>query len=647
MKRTSISVPLLILCSSISCCRALDTFNFSQCAIDVMDTFARDPHAVTLLDKDGQPTQDPAQAWGIPLGLCDTACGPRGDTEVFSWTVFSAAVAQWLLPWLALTAQLPYETRDGGTNMLALALAVGSPMLISYSLAITILTSRWLNRQFARLRNENETRGGHQVAVLSAAVYILKEMQHVPIAIGDSKERFAQLVVNPRNKLWWTTLQDELQRTHRDFTYSLGAQAAWVIVVAIIAMVNFFGIIDNSTVRAIGVAINSLWMWMIPVTLGWVWVGTQNSANTIRDGLMRASSAATIVPPPDPAAKEMLGFQDFTQENIPSAHGYGDIERRSASPEETSSMMAQVQTQPRSSAASSVTAASTHEEPLLVDPTYPIRVHPRLEGSKAEAGPIFNFARFPSHLQKCSLVIDTFHAMATNLHPNRQHAVDGSAWKVGDDWAKNLVGTPAQMSSWLFGTAHTAARPPAIETTAMFVHATAVAAFLQWGTTGAAVLLAYKTPVVGLGCVSGTYLLYGVTASLVWLLAVSSAYLSHRYAADISNHRDPSTMPLNFRVLEVVIPVTRYLAKGPACLNAMWVLTLSVLQFAGRYQNCWCMSIMGKAGWVILWATDQQIAQVAWGSWIGSAALVLATVILVTLFVLNSGGEEIFKRQRQ
>lgn len=201
------------------------------------------------------------------------------------------------------------------------------------------------------------------------------------------------------------------------------------------------------------------------------------------------------------------------------------------------------------------------------------------------------------------------------------------------------------MESWLF-TDHGQKWKPTINAGLIFTQATVVAGFLQWGTTGAAVLLAYQTPVVGLGCVSGAYLLYGLGATLVWIFLVFPALLSHRYGPALSDPVQAANLS-HRRTLAVLIPTTRYLGKTIAWLNAGWVLTLRVLQFAGRYQNCWCMSIMRRAGWVILWATDEQIAQAAWGSWIGSATLTVVTVVTVTLFVLSGRGEEIFERQEQ
>ncbi|KAJ7728642.1 hypothetical protein B0H16DRAFT_1211656, partial [Mycena metata] len=50
---------------------------------------------------------------------------------------------------------------------------------------------------------------------------------------------------------------------------------------------------------------------------------------------------------------------------------------------------------------------------------------------------------------------------------------------------------------------------------------------LQWGTTGAAVFVAYWTPSIGIGCRSGSYLIYGVAATLSWIILVLSHLLLH------------------------------------------------------------------------------------------------------------------------
>jgi hypothetical protein len=56
---------------------------------------------------------------------------------------------------------------------------------------------------------------------------------------------------------------------------------------------------------------------------------------------------------------------------------------------------------------------------------------------------------------------------------------------------------------------------------------------------------------------------------------------------------------------------------------------------------------MGRSGWVMLWASNSQVAQVAWGGWVGEVVLGVVTVIGAALFFLNARDEDIFEKQRQ
>src|SRR2546421_9258565 len=51
---------------------------------------------------------------------------------------------------------------------------------------------------------------------------------------------------------------------------------------------SLFIINDNDT-GALGVTMNSIWTWMIPICLGWVWIGSQTSHSGIREALRKAS----------------------------------------------------------------------------------------------------------------------------------------------------------------------------------------------------------------------------------------------------------------------------------------------------------------------------------------------------------------------
>jgi hypothetical protein len=446
-------------------------------------------------------------------------------------------------------------------------------------------------------------------------------------------------------------------RTKRDFTYSLGAQTVWVVVTEGIAILDFFTIIDSSTI-GIGVAINSLWMWLIPITLGWVWVGTQNSAATIQEGLMRASINATLSSQNGKGKRAMVGFKDCSGDNA-LGRPKEDEEWNSEDPAAVPLMEENV----GSSGDSAVTCTASDpptlpklgEDPVLIVQGTPtvtqsliveplIFVRPTLAGCSMESGPIFNFARPWSHLRTCSQVIRCFQQMNTNLDPEKKKSVSG-AWS--ENWEENVAGTAEEKEDWIFPKSS----PPANEETGAKIgmicfQAAIVATILQWGTTGAAILMVYNTPVIGLGCESGGYLIYGLAATLVWSLLVLSAYLSHHYAEQLSS----SSLQKNIRfstLLSILIPTTRILGKTLAWINAGWLLSISLLQFANRYNNCRCQSCMAKSGWVMLWASNSEVAQVAWGSWVGAVILGVVTAIGAALFFLNARGEEIFEKRRQ
>jgi len=214
-------LPFLLVClfavlflksSTVS---AAGLFNFTQCAINVNETFTSAFNSTSLVASDGRFTANLAEAWGIKYMDCVKICG--GGWEAFDWAFFSTSVGAWLLPWLAFTAQLPYETKDSFTDLLSLHLAIGSPMLITYSLCLRVLNSRWINMRFRRLRCQNEEVGGRQVAAMEAARVFLRESQHVPIGISGSRSTIAQLIVSPANASWWESLQEKVLDSKREW----------------------------------------------------------------------------------------------------------------------------------------------------------------------------------------------------------------------------------------------------------------------------------------------------------------------------------------------------------------------------------------------------------------------------------------------
>lgn len=177
-------------------------------------------------------------------------------------------MTNYLLPWIALTAQLPYENGTPWDTLMSFCLSLGSPALITYSLMITLLNRIWIYTKFKSLikrtrHNRLEDRYRAYGRRIEALFYLLSESQQVPLRTTQTEFWLSSLVVSPLNQQWWENLQERLQRSRRGFTFSLFAQillAGFVWMFTIIsAILAAWG---NST-TALQIAAATLWTWLV------------------------------------------------------------------------------------------------------------------------------------------------------------------------------------------------------------------------------------------------------------------------------------------------------------------------------------------------------------------------------------------------
>ena len=433
--------------------------DYSQCALDANETYFRAPNKTFLYDQHGNPTNNASQAWGISYKSCKNLCRTPENGHFYDWNFLSQGITSWVLPWLALTAQLPFGAKGKKSNLLALFLALGSPALISYSLALTVLNSKAINRMFREIEvNSQPSQQADVIKLLQFPRKVLIEIQHIPIQILNGPRReLAQLVVCPENRAWWESLHERIQLTKRGWTLSLYAQIAYVSIAQIITVVQFFTSGSSSNNVGIGLAINSLWLWMIPVVLGWVRVGTQTSADSVKTAIMNIQ--VPILYPKRDSSNACLGIHDRTVYN----HGFSlrSIEH-----------VKQQFDIPNSSFGLSI------------------------PGCELELGYIFNCARVWSHLNAAKHVTEAYKNMIDQQFARR--TVSGRPWvHEAASWNDNFRGSPEQMSRYISATN--------IDEPDLSVHASgsldlyknlALAAFvamlLQWGSTGAAIVIAYQ-----------------------------------------------------------------------------------------------------------------------------------------------------------
>ena len=301
-----------------------------------------------------------------------------------------------------------------------------------------------------------------------------------------------------------------------------------------------------------------------------------------------------------------------------------------------------------------------------------------VRGDETEEGPIYNYARIFTWFQfnRCLTRaveatlenIEHGHAVQkqvplvdlTNGHtdPQTSHQpAESESWAPWSDVSveENLNGDAEELAHYCRLTQpggnirayiplHEFWQDSEVNVFGHIASAGAVALLVQWGTAGAAIAIAYLTPTIGLGCRSGSYVLYGVLGTLVWALTVASMSLSHwamiLYQDSPRNSPSRSFLDPRYRTpghsfLCAAAVITRTVGKLLAIANAAWIVVSSIFEFIGFYDSCWCEGnqlTLGKNGWVLLFKGPPALKEAAKSYWVGGT--VLSTVTCVASFFL-------------
>ncbi|SPQ23026.1 292aed90-b939-4f33-9189-9e4aacd86745 [Thermothielavioides terrestris] len=609
-----------------------------------------------LVDAYGVPMRDLTNnTWGVNYTTCETHCGFAAIpvTDIFNFATFSAALTSYFLPWLALCAQLPFENAGPGDIFIGLCLAVGSPALITYSLALTLFNRSWAVKQVQRLLDRSVRRRQHLPAALAhtAAEFeqfevrlqsflsLAVEGQQVPLRASVVRHWLSSLIVSPANTAWWATVRERVRLSRRRPTLSLHAQISLAGIVWVFTIFTGVSAAVGAINTAIEIATSTLWVWLIPVTWGWIWVGTQydKGSITIEDALHAAEAHRAQLPPDYPDSQTETGPQEaifvesgLTREPAAAVTQHGQLH-----------------------------PASNH----LLEPPKTLGMDTR--GDEAKEGPVYTYARVFTWWAFTRRILDAFETTLDKMVENRQcrempnpvaieqqqpppanppqpnnnnnnnkppptppRMLVGSAWQMSKYC--NLpttrqgfpqAGDPAPVRAY--------SRLRDVETAvwARMRDALAVALFAQWGTTGAAVVIAYNTPMVGWGCRSGSYLLYGLLGTAALACLLRSALLSHlamrmyqqAYVAGGGGRRR----------------TTRLVGKFIAVANAVILVLIGVFEFVGLFDNCWCKACYlqyGDSGYAVLFRSDADYRKLAQGAWVGG--IIMATVVSIMLCCL-------------
>ncbi|KAJ7832192.1 hypothetical protein B0H13DRAFT_2256539 [Mycena leptocephala] len=545
--------------------------NFDQCLNEVQQGKWG---TVGATDNYGNPVSDLSRATAITYDLCLRACGP--GAEPFVWNIFSQQFSAWLLPYLALVAQLPFGATDRLDNLVAVLLSLGSPTLAAYSLSLTVLNGHWIARRFSPVASYPNVRN---------AIQILSRLQQTPVKIVTRGGMLASLVVLPENNQWWTELVDWLDYTHT-FTISSVASIIWVTIAFLFTVIDSFTVtIVPLTLNANGQGVGSVYLWLLPVVIGWLQLGPKCDSTRLHRAVDRANAEAYVASGRGPIPADEVS----TDRAISLARNTGSVHRdEQASP------------------------------------------------------PIYNYARALPWAQAVEEVYRVFEEAAARAE--RHLSVDpqipwereekGPRGKVKVS-AQNRRGTLAQVEMYVRPTRSVSRSHWGPGVFSRIFVSSLLALALTWATTGAAVIVVFFTPTIGLGCRSGAYILYGAASTVVWMLLVTSSALAHYSTHVTTNIEGLQVYTRSTRIAGSLAIVLRRVGKVLAACNAVWIVLACIFQFSSFFDRCYCNSSvlgLGRLAYDVIQLVPADISALK-TAWIGGVALAGGSSILFVVFV--------------
>ncbi|TFK69331.1 hypothetical protein BDN72DRAFT_615889 [Pluteus cervinus] len=167
--------------------------------------------------------------------------------------------------------------------------------------------------------------------------------------------------------------------------------------------------------------------------------------------------------------------------------------------------------------------------------------------------------------------------------------------------------------------------------------ASAFSLILQWGTTGAALVVTMFTPTKGLGCRSVSFLAYAVTSTIIWAFLLLSSFLSHSVLQMYTSTKSISRrQQIERSLLKWFSILLRRLSKLLCICNSIWIVLFCCFQFTNFYDRCWCNSSvigLGAANaYNVMDFTDQD-KKLMRQAWIGGVVLGVGSAGIYATFI--------------
>jgi len=140
-------------------------------------------------------------------------------------------------------------------------MSVGSPALAAYSLTLTALNARLVYRRAQRIQHESK----------NDVTRALISLQQTPLELTKDDRLLAFIPINDQ---WRREIVERLNRKCA-WTVAAGTAIAWVVVAFVFTLIDSFTSLHDPVDDApTGHAVGTLWLWLLCLVIGWLWVPT-------------------------------------------------------------------------------------------------------------------------------------------------------------------------------------------------------------------------------------------------------------------------------------------------------------------------------------------------------------------------------------
>ena len=454
----------------------------------------------------------------------------------------------------------------------------------------------------------------------------ISSLQHIPFRIDVSSSLLPSLIVLPENDKYWKLLGVAAKRT-RQWSIPVAMNIIWVLVAFLFTIVDSF--VDFNYFLTVpgdaGYSIAAVWTYLLPVVVGWLHVGSQLEADHLHDALNEAHEIAYVATDSEPAlATRISGRSTRAIEPSTRLINYVNADEKKTAPIFNYSR---------------VFIWSQHAEHILklyehaaskAERRVAVRSGTVWASNDADAiAPQDRSGNEVEVVQYCAEKEED--VVASSPRPDSQQS------QIPVPHARYSAFTfrdPSESTKYDEETAEAAIAIKPVFATEVFhrvIFATILALGLQWGTTGASVLIHLFTPPKGMGCRALTFVVYGSTGTVSFLLLLLSSILAH-WARPQSLRGKRS----GFKIfVGCIAALTRWLGKTLAILNGLGILLSCGMQFGGVYDNCFCSSTIfgGNPDGLVKFVEQDIKGSEVYGYWIGGIVMAFFVSVLYTFAI--------------